>query len=227
MLHTWKEINEKYNVVLNNGKDGELSEIEKKIYNGDFTIETIDCTNPNNLIALSNYYMLIKNNQLRLLVLQKLLDIGDHRGYANLGAYYFYLNRPLAIQYLEFAAQSGNLDAMFNLAMNSIEMNDFDKGLEQCEKLIELNYVPAYMLQSRIYGYKNNVQKMFESLGKGIEKKCTNCFKSLEMFMANDPIQIKTFLSGLDPNEFVLKLIDQTDNIINGNTAILDINFNS
>lgn len=55
MLTTWKQINEKYNVILNSGIDGELSELEVKIYNGNFIFDELNFSDLNVLLALSNY----------------------------------------------------------------------------------------------------------------------------------------------------------------------------
>lgn len=225
MLTTWKQINEKYNVILNSGVDGELSELEVKIYNGNFTFENLDFSNINELIALSNYYMLTKNDPYRLLILNKLVELGDHRGHANLGCYYFNINRELAISHFEKASELGNLNSKFNLAKHYIEIGNLEKSNMLCEELANLNYVPVYMLLAQIYGWKGNFPKMVETLGKGIELNDQNCMKSLELALNNNLVQIKQFLLGLTQNDLIKNKIDQITNIENGNGFMLNMSF--
>jgi tetratricopeptide (TPR) repeat protein len=223
MLTTWKQINEKYNVILNGGNDGELSEIEKKIYNGTFSQDDIDFSDVNVLLALSNYYMLTKNDSFRLTILNKLVELGDHRGHANLGCYYFNINRELAIIHFEKASQLGNLNAKFNLVKHYIEVADLEKGYILCEELVQSNYIPAYMLLAQIYGWKGNFQKMMETLGKGIEKEDQNCMSSLELALENNFVQIKQFLGGLTPNNLITNKINQINSVMSGTGFMLSM----
>lgn len=227
MLTTWKQINEKYNVILNGGKDENLSEIELKIYNGNFTQSDLDLTDINILVALSNYYMLIKNDQFRLIILNKLVELGDHRGHANLGCFYFNINRELAILHFEKASQLGNLNAKFNLAKHYIEISNLETSNLLCEELINVNYVPAYMLLSQICGLKGNFPKMMDTLGKGIELEDQNCMSSLELAMDHNLLSIKNFLINLKQNDLILNKINQINNVVDGNAFMLNMNFSS
>lgn len=214
ILTTWKQINEKYNVILNDGKDEDLSEIEIKIYNGNFTQNDLDLTNINILLALSNYYMFTKNDEFRLIILNKLIELGDHIGHANLGCYYFNINRDLSIYHFEKASQLGNLNAKFNLAKHYIETLNLETSNILCEELIKVDYIPAYMLLAQIYGIKGNVSKMMETLGKGIEYEDQNCMNSLEFAMENNLSSIKQFLKNLEQNNIITKKINQINSII-------------
>lgn len=225
MLTTWKQINEKYNVILNGGKDGNLSEIEVKIYNGNFTQADLDFTDINILLALSNYYMITKNDQFRLIILNKLVELGDHRGHANLGCYYFNINRELAILHFEKASQLGNLNAKFNLAKHYIEVANLETSNVLCEELVNSNYVPAYMLLAQIYGWKGDFPKMMDTLGRGIESGDQNCLTSLELALEHNLVSIKQFLSNLKQNDLTLNKINQINNVMNGNAFMLNMSF--
>lgn len=217
MLSTWKQINEKFNIILNSGIDGKLSELEIKIYNGDFNQNDLDLTNIDTLIALSNYYMLIKNDQHRLIILNKLAEMGDNRGHANLGCYYYNINRAIAVNHFEKASELGNLNAKFNLAKHYIEFGDLDKSTILCEELEKLNYIPVYMLLAQIYGFKGDIQKMMDYLKKGIEVEDKNCLTSLEMIIT-DLIKLKQFLLQLKENNLINNKIIQLNSIIEENS---------
>lgn len=225
MFTTWKQINEKYNVILNGGKDGNLSEIEVKIYNGNFNQSDLDFTDINILLALSNYYMLTKNDQFRLIILNKLVELGDHRGHANLGCFYFNTNRELAIQHFEKASQLGNLNAKFNLAKHYLEVSNLETSNALCEELVNANYVPAHMLLAQIYGWKGDFAKMMDMLGKGIELGDQNCMSSLELALEHNLISIKQFLSNLKQNELTENKINQINNVMGGNAFMLNMSF--
>lgn len=224
MLTTWKQINTKYNVLLNSGKDGELSELEKRIYNGQFSQNDLNLGDVDTLLALSNYYMLTKNDQHRLIILNKLVEIGDHRGHANLGCYYFNVDRNLAISHFEKAMNMGNLNAKFNLAKHYIEIANLDKAQVLCDELAELGYVPVYMLLAQIAGWKGDSQKMIAALGKGIEENDENCLLSLEMTFNYDIKQVKHFLLSLSQNELIKTKLEQIENVLAGNGFILNVN---
>lgn len=224
IITSWKQLNEKYNVIFNEGVDAPLSELEQKIYNGSFIYEDLDLTNINTLIALSNYYMLTQNDIFRLIILNKLVEIGDVRGYANLGCYYFNSNRKLAVEYLEKATNMGNQNAKFNLVKHYIEINDLDNAKKLAEELENNNYVPVYMLMSQVYGFQGNSEKMYKYLGKGIEHNDKNCMTSLEMMTNYNFPQIKNFLSQLNQTPFVTEKIKQIDSILNGDGFMLNVN---
>lgn len=160
-----------------------------------------------------------------MLILNKLVEFGDHRGYANLGCYYFNINRELAVSYFEKASELGNVNSKLNLAKHYIEIGNLEKSTMLCEELANSNYIPVYMLLAQIYGWKGNFPKMIETLGKGIEFGDQNCMKSLELSFNNNLIQIKQFLLGLVSNDLIKNKIDQIVNIENGNGVMLNMSF--
>lgn len=224
MLTNWNQINKKYNIILNAGRDGELTEIEKKIYNGNFSEDNVDMNDCNVLISISNYYILTKNNSKRLEILNKLCDLGDHRGHANLGAYYFNINRNLALSHLEKASDLGNLNAKYNLVKHYIEIMNINKAQTLCEELISLNFVPAYLELAQVYGWKGDITKMMESLEKGIENENEHCMTSLEYALNNDLVQIKRHLVKLKENNLIKNKLVQIENVMNGNGFIFNVN---
>jgi tetratricopeptide (TPR) repeat protein len=220
MLTRWKQINEKYNITLNNGVDGELTDLEKTIYNGMWNLtDDINIQNADTLVALSNYYMLIGSDIERVIILNKLVEVGDARGYANLGCYYFNSDRNLAIQYFEQAINMGNLNAKYNLIKHYLEISNLEKAKIYCEELVNVNYVPAYLLMSQIYGWMGNLPEMTRQLGLGAEQNDTNCINTLELMFEGNLLSFRQYLSTLNNSTIIKTKIDSLDKIIN-NTNI-------
>lgn len=226
MLTRWKEINEKYNVTFNNGIDDELSETEKKIYNGLFSYEDINFSDASVLISLSNYYMLIKDDEKKVLILNKLAELNNDKGHANLGCHYYNINRNLAIMHFEKASELGNLNAKFNLAKHYFEIQNIEKAVKISEELLCLNYKPAYLLSAQIYGTCGDFNKMINMLEKGIEKEDKNCLISLEIALNNNLQNLKHVLSMLKPNEMITKKLNEINNVIEGNGVMLHLSTN-
>lgn len=203
MLTTWKQIHDKYNIIINNCVDGHLTEEQIKIYNGNFNENELNMEDCKTLTSLSNYYMLVSDSANRIRILNLLANKNDMAGLANIGCYYFPTDRKLAVEYLKRASNMNSLPAKHNLVCHYMEICDFENAMKYCNELLENNYKNVYFLAAQVCMRQGKNQDMIKYLGMGIENEEEQCMNSLELFHSGNLVFFKDFLSTLKHNKLI------------------------
>lgn len=237
-IYSYKDINELHNVYYTVRP---FTEFEISIFNFHINADTLIIKEMNNcdeLYSLCAFYEIYKCYDKVIDIVNRLLMLGDVRGYLKLGVYLLdYKNdKSKAFEIFRIGAKKGNMECIYNVGVECIQNEKYQEAITYFSKGIEQNRFNVCVQMFYCYANLDDISTAYKYLLLGIKN---NDEESMEVFCSSfDDNELYHVLLKLNftnemiqnkINELRPRLIDETyiNNIlISSETGdLLDINF--
>lgn len=180
-IYSYKDINELHNVYYTVRP---FTEFEISIFNFHINADTLIIEEMNNcdeLYSLCAFYEIYKCYNKVINIVNRLLMLGDVRGYLKLGVYLLnYKNdKPKALEIFRIGAKKGNITCIYNIGIECIQNEKYQEAITYFLKGIEQNMFDVCVNMFYCYGKLGDISTAYKYLLLGIKN---NDEKSMETF---------------------------------------------